>query len=102
MRRTWPRRGCWRPGDEDLALRLWSFGLGTIILLGLYKLIVAIAKGHTNVAFLCVMGIVGGLVFSVACWILPRLSHLGKAYLERLKLAYGGLGSQLDATGTGR
>ena len=43
------------------------------------------------------MGIIGGLVFSVACWTLPRLSHLGKAYLERLKLAYGGLRSRLDA-----
>ncbi len=87
------------PEMKRLALRLWSFGLGTIILLGLYKLGVAIAKGHTNVAFLCVMGIAGGLVFSFACMALPRLSHQGKAYIERLKLAYGGLGSRIEEAG---
>ena len=75
---------------KQLALRLWSFGLAAIVLLGGYKLAVAHAKGHSNVAFLWIMMIGGGLVFTGACWTLPRLSHQGKAYLERLKLAYGG------------
>jgi uncharacterized protein (TIGR04222 family) len=83
------------PEMKELALRLWSIGLAIIIVLGLYKLGVGIAKGHSNVLFLCVMGPVGGLVFSAACWFLPRLSHLGKAYLERLKLAYDGLKSEV-------
>ena len=83
------------PEMKELALRLWSIGLGIIIVLGLYKLGVAIAKGHTNVQLLCVTGIVGGLVFSAACWFLPRLSHLGKAYLLRLKLVYSGLKSEV-------
>ncbi len=88
------------PEMKGLALRLWSIGLAIIIVLGLYKLGVGIAKGHTNVLFLCVMGPVGGLVFSAACWFLPRLSHLGKAYLERLKLAYDGLKSQVHPVGS--
>ena len=88
-------------GDE----RRWLSGCGRsalaiIIVLGLYKLGVGIAKGHTNVLFLCVMGPVGGLAFSAACWFLPRLSHLGKAHLERLKLAYSGLKGQVHPIGS--
>ena len=84
---------------KALALRLWSCGLAAMILLGWYKLVVAHAKGHSNVAFLYIMMIAGGLVFSGVCWTLPRLSHMGKAYLERLKVAFGGLKAQLDADG---
>jgi uncharacterized protein (TIGR04222 family) len=81
---------------KDRVRWLWSFGFMAITLLGGYKLVVAHAKGHSNVAFLWIMMFVGVLAYSVACWALPRLSHRGKAYLERLKLAYGGLKDQLQ------
>jgi uncharacterized protein (TIGR04222 family) len=79
------------PEMRDFGIRLW--GIGTVIILGLggYKLAVALAKGHGNVAFLCILGVVGVILLGVACTVLPRASHLGKAYLQRLKLAYTGL-----------
>src|SRR5262249_36956274 len=51
-----------------LATWLWSFGLAALILLGSYKLVVAHAKGHSNVGFLWVMMIVGAIAYSIACW----------------------------------
>jgi hypothetical protein len=48
------------------------------------------------------MMVLGGLVFTGVCWSLPRVSRLGKAYLERLKLAYGGLKDRIDADGVWR
>ena len=76
-----------------LAVRLPA----AIIGLGGYKLVVAHAKGYHNVGFLWIMMIGGGLVFTGTSWTLPRLSHQGNAYLERLKLAYGDMTrAQLD------
>ena len=45
---------------KHLAPRLWYFGFAAVILLGGYKLVVAHMKGHSNVAFLCLMMIGGG------------------------------------------
>jgi uncharacterized protein (TIGR04222 family) len=72
---------------KEAGARVWSLGSAIILGLGGYKLAVALMKGHGNVAFLCILGVVGVISLGFACLRLPRLSHLGKAYLERLKLA---------------
>ena len=93
--------GLLSPGEQikPLALRLWLSGLAILLLLGAYKLVVAHAKGHSNVALLYVLMIFGAIAYSIACLATPRLSRRGKVYIERLKQAFGGLGSQLDAYG---
>ena len=77
---------------KAVGVLVWLAGSALILGLGGYKLWVALAKGHTNVAFLCILGLLGVVFLAVVCMgLLPRISLLGKAYLERLKLAYGGL-----------
>jgi uncharacterized protein (TIGR04222 family) len=85
---------------KAFGVRLWLIGSALILGLGGYKLAVALAKGHTNVAFLCILGIGGVIALAVTCLALPRLSRLGKAYLEQLKLAYDGLKSQVHPVGS--
>lgn len=60
---------------------------GAIIGLGVYKLIAAVLKGHSNYDFLIPMGIVGGIILIVMSNA-PRLTEHGKKYLERLQLAF--------------
>ncbi len=58
--------------------------------LGLYKIAAAILHGHFNIAFLAILGIVGiGLALFVGKGI--RVTKLGKAYLDRLQVAFGGI-----------
>ncbi len=78
---------------------LWVLGSAMIIGLGGYKLAVALAKGHHNVAFLVLLGGFGVVALAIACFSLPRTSHLGTAYLEQLKLAYAGLKNQVHPIG---
>ena len=80
---------------KETGARLWLFGSAIIVALGGYKLAVALTKGHNNVAFLCVLGIGGVVCLGAACMRRPRLSHLGKAYLERVKSAYIDLKDQI-------
>ncbi len=89
------------PRDEakSRALPIVALGLAAIFLLGGYKLAVAHAKEHSTLAFLWIMMFGGAFVSSVACWALPRASHQGRAYLERLRLAYEGLEGQVDREG---
>ena len=84
---------------KETGARLWLLGSTIILGLGGYKLAVALTKGHSNVEFLCMFGIVGVVWLGVACMRLPRLSHLGKAYLERLKSAYVSLKDQMKSDG---
>ena len=44
---------------KEAAARLWWIGSAIILGLGGYKLWVALTKGHHNVAFLCILGLVG-------------------------------------------
>lgn len=88
---------------KEAAVRLWWIGSAVILGLGGYKLWAALTKGHHNIAFLCILGVLGVVFLAIACFaLLPRVSRLGKAYLEQLKLAYGGLkdrariGGELD------
>ena len=43
----------------ECGVRLWWIGSAMILGLGGYKLAVALANGHSNVVFLCLIGIVG-------------------------------------------
>ena len=82
------------PRDQmkEAAARLFWIGASVILGLGGYKLWVALMKGHNNVVFLFILGLLGVVALAIVCMaLLPRVSRLGKAYLERLKLAYGGL-----------
>jgi uncharacterized protein (TIGR04222 family) len=88
------------PEMKAVGLRLWLIGSTIILCLGGYKLTVALMKGHSKVAFLCILAIAGVIALGVACLATPRLSQVGKAYLERLKLAYGGLRSQVHPIGS--
>jgi uncharacterized protein (TIGR04222 family) len=85
---------------KGLGVLLWWTGSTVIVGLGGYKLAVALAQGHYNVALLGVLGICGVIQLAMVCLLRPRVSHLGKAYLERLKLAYGGLKSQVHPIGS--
>jgi uncharacterized protein (TIGR04222 family) len=85
---------------RTLGSLLWALGAMIIIGLGGYKLSVALGKGHHNVAFLVLLCVVGVSVLALVCFALPRTSNLGSAYLEQLKLAYGGLKSQVHPVGS--
>ena len=64
--------------------------------LGAYKLVAAISHGNHNVIFLIIFAIVGLLIaYTVAK--LPRITKLGKAYLDRLQLAFDNLKYQAQA-----
>lgn len=58
-----------------------------LLVLASYKIMVALAKGRQNVGFLFVLGITGAVAVLVAAR-LPRLTGQGKAYLDRLCLAF--------------
>jgi len=88
------------PEMRQLGRRLWVIGAALIIGLGVYKLVVAVAKGHHNVAFLVILGTVGMFALSLACLFLPRTSKMGRAYLEQLQLAYFGLKNQVHPIGS--
>jgi uncharacterized protein (TIGR04222 family) len=88
------------PEMSQLANRLWAIGSVLILGLGLYKLVVALSKGHHNVAFLLIVAIAGMFALAAACKAFPRTTHVGRAYLEQLKLAYGGLKSQVHPIGS--
>jgi uncharacterized protein (TIGR04222 family) len=83
------------PEIKVLGAWLWAMGSTLLMTLGVYKFTVALANGHHNVAFLVVVGIFGLLVVAVTSFAHPRVSHLGSAYLEQLKLAYSGLQLEL-------
>ncbi len=67
----------------------WLAAIG-IFGLGAYKIAAAILHGHFNVVFLIILGIAGIVgTFIVGKGI--RVTKLGKAYLDRLQVAFGGL-----------
>jgi len=58
--------------------------------LGAYKLFAAIANGNFNILFLIIFTVVG-LIIAAAVSKLPRVTKLGKAYLDRLQTAFDNL-----------
>ncbi len=76
----------------DPAQRSYCNGLGkslaaVFLLIGLYKLSVALVKQHYNVGFLFILGLIG--VFAlVSISRLPKFTWRGRRYLEDLQTAY--------------
>lgn len=67
----------------------WSVYL-LILLFGGYKAVAAIVHGKYSIIFLIILTIVG-LLIAKAVSKLPRLTKLGKSYLERLQTAFDNL-----------
>jgi len=83
-----------RPDEtKQIAQRVSWKGVLIILGLGSYKLVVALAKGYTNVVFLIVLGIVSLITLAVVCKPL-RLSQRGQGYLKRLQQTFESLKSQ--------
>jgi len=85
-------------GDDmrsSLALSRWAAYL-VIFGFGAYKLLASIAHGYYNVILLVIFSITG-LVIAASIARLPRVTKLGKAYLERLQLAFDNLKYQAQA-----
>jgi uncharacterized protein (TIGR04222 family) len=66
-----------------------------VISLGAYKLLIALAKGKTNVGFLIAMGFLGALG-AVLATKAPRISRRGKAYIAKLQARYARLKSGIS------
>jgi uncharacterized protein (TIGR04222 family) len=75
------------PDVKAAAFRVWCAGAAVITALGGYKLFIALGRGRYNVSFLIIMGIASLLILGAVCRP-PRLSRKGRAYLERLQLAF--------------
>ena len=62
----------------------------TIAGLGFYKAFAAVYKGNFNIIFLIIIALIGFIVVYFASQ-LPRISKLGKIYLQRLQYTFGSL-----------
>jgi len=71
-------------------------GASIILGLGLFKLMAALSAGRTNIKFLVVAGL-AGTIFVFAVSKIPRLTRLGKRYVEQLQRAFDGLQAQIKA-----
>lgn len=69
-----------------------------LVILGLggYKLFAAIANGNYNIIFLAIF-VVAGLIIAAVVAKQPRITKLGKAYLDRLQTAFDNLKYQAQA-----
>jgi uncharacterized protein (TIGR04222 family) len=89
--------------SDDLGWRAKRLGLIVALLIagiGGYKILAAILNGNFNILFTIFMAIVGFIV-AMSIGRLPRITKLGKSYLERLQLAFEGMkyGSQAPYIG---
>jgi uncharacterized protein (TIGR04222 family) len=83
---------------DEWASRIKKYGIAAgfaISGVGGYKIVAALLNGHFNVLFTVFIVIVG---FALAMSIgkLPRMTKLGKRYIERLQSAFEGLKAQVD------
>jgi uncharacterized protein (TIGR04222 family) len=77
-----------RPREQkSAAIAALLFGGALILGLGGYKFIVALWKGHTNVAFLAIMGIASLAALGFLCRN-RRVSRRGQRYLDDLRRAF--------------
>jgi hypothetical protein len=84
-------------------VRLRWIGSAPILGLGRYPLAVALAKSEPIVAvILCPMAFIGVIARAPACLGFPRISHRGRAYLDRLELAYDRLRGKGRRSGRSR
>jgi uncharacterized protein (TIGR04222 family) len=79
-------------GDEARAqMSRWKWiAMAIIAGLGIYKIFAAVVFGNFNFIFTILL-LIFGLIIAQAVSGLPRLTKLGKAYLERLQLAFENL-----------
>lgn len=79
-------------GDElKSQMSRWKWiAVAAIFGLGAYKIFASLVYGIYNFIGLIVMGVIG-LVIALSIANLPRITKLGKAYLERLQLAFDSL-----------
>jgi uncharacterized protein (TIGR04222 family) len=76
--------------DEEMKKRNIRLTLQAFLIfsgVGAYKLIAALSSGFTNILGIVVVTIIGMLVLGFAAK-MPRLTKLGKTYLERLQMAF--------------
>ena len=76
--------------DEEMKKRNNRLTLQAFLIfggLGTYKFIAALSSGFTNVVGIVVIAIIGVFVLGFAAK-MPRLTKLGKIYLERLQMAF--------------
>jgi len=79
-------------------LRVFLLGAGTLVGLATYKVASAWYKGLSNIAFPVPMTVVAILILTVAVGASDhKISARGKAYLARLRLAFGGLGTSVSS-----
>ena len=79
-------------GDENNAKigKYRNIVAATLLLLGGYKVAASLAYGHYNVLFTILLAVVGAVVlFKMGR--LPRVTKLGKSFLDRLQLAFDDL-----------
>lgn len=69
------------------------FAMLSILSLGFYKIIAAIAHGRYNFIFILIICVIG-LVITHFVSKMPRLTNLGKSYLERLQYTFNTLKNQ--------
>lgn len=84
---------------DDLKIRFqpWKWAAYLITLgLGGFKLIAALLTGYFNILFLIIFA-VAGLLIARSIAKLPRITKLGKAYLERLQMTFDNLKYQSQA-----
>lgn len=79
-------------GEEmKSGMKVWKWAAFlTIFGLGAYKIFAAVMHGRFNIIFLVILGLIG-LALAKAISNLPRITKLGKIYLERLQLAFDNL-----------
>lgn len=79
------------PNDVTVKTRLLGFMAGSAVIgLGLYKMLSALYHGRYNFAFLLIFMVVATIIFYVLSKT-PRLSALGKRYVERIQQAFENL-----------
>src|SRR6185437_5407753 len=77
-----------RPGSTAAAPVL--LGFAAILIVGGYKLAVALSRGHTNVGFLIGMAVISPFILLIACR-RSRVTPRGQAYLARLRQTFADL-----------
>lgn len=75
--------------------RVRNVVLCLILGLGAYKFLAAMMNGYSNVAGIVIISVIATFIAFAAAK-LPRLTNLGKTYLERLQLAFDKLKHQTE------
>jgi uncharacterized protein (TIGR04222 family) len=72
-----------------IKLYAWA-AAASVVAVGGYKVLVSLVYGHFNIIFTIILAVIGMAVI-LAIGKLPRMTKLGKRYLDRLSLAFSDL-----------